>query len=94
VRRALAAAIAAMALAPAGASASTAEVAVAGQTLGVITITDAGATITAERDSVFARDGRRDHVACGGGRDTARIDAKDRVRACERVRTHRYTPSR
>jgi len=37
------------------------------------------------RDTVDARDGWRDVVDCGTGRDTARVDARDRVRRCERV---------
>ena len=40
---------------------------------------------------ISARDGRRDRVDCGSGRDSARIDKKDRVRACETQRPRRYT---
>ena len=36
----------------------------------------------------------RDLVACGGGRDLARIDAKDRVHACETRRAAVYTGQR
>jgi Ca2+-binding RTX toxin-like protein len=44
-------------------------------------------------DELTARDGRRDRVGCGSGRDTARIDAKDRVHACEILRSRGYTSS-
>jgi hypothetical protein len=37
-------------------------------------------------DSVRLRDGRRDVVDCGPGRDTAVVDAADTVRRCETVR--------
>ena len=38
------------------------------------------------RDTILAAgDGRRDLVRCGPGRDRARVDRIDRVRACERV---------
>ena len=40
----------------------------------------------AGRDSVNARNGTRDSVNCGSGRDTATVDRRDRVRGCERVR--------
>ena len=46
------------------------------------------------RDVILARDGRRDRVACGSGRDLAHIDKKDRVRACEKLRLRRYTSRR
>jgi RHS repeat-associated protein len=36
-------------------------------------------------DAVQARDGARDRVACGPGRDRARVDRLDRVKGCERV---------
>jgi Ca2+-binding RTX toxin-like protein len=36
-------------------------------------------------DVVRARNGRRELVACGAGRDRARVDRRDRVRRCERV---------
>jgi hypothetical protein len=36
-------------------------------------------------DSVSARDGVRDVIDCGPGRDSARIDRRDRVRGCEQV---------
>jgi Ca2+-binding RTX toxin-like protein len=36
------------------------------------------------RDRLLARDRTADRVDCGRGRDRARADAKDRVRACER----------
>ena len=37
-------------------------------------------------DSHYARDGDRDYVACGQGRDTAYVDRSDRTIACEVVR--------
>jgi Ca2+-binding RTX toxin-like protein len=37
------------------------------------------------RDVVEARNGKRELVRCGSGRDRARVDRRDRVRACERV---------
>ena len=37
-------------------------------------------------DRLRSRDGERDHVNCGEGRDTAIVDRKDRVAFCERVR--------
>ncbi len=37
-------------------------------------------------DRVKARDGKRDKVNCGRGRDRATVDANDRVRKCERVK--------
>ena len=41
----------------------------------------------AGKDTVRARDGRRDHVDCGAGRDVARVDALDLVGdTCEIVR--------
>jgi RTX calcium-binding nonapeptide repeat (4 copies) len=39
----------------------------------------------AGRDSVNAANGVRELVRCGPGRDTAHVDASDRVRGCERV---------
>ena len=44
-------------------------------------------------DRLSARDRRRDRVECGRGRDTARIDAEDRVHACEILRPRGYTSS-
>lgn len=38
-------------------------------------------------DRLRARDGERDVVACGAGRDRVVVDRKDRLRGCERVRT-------
>jgi hypothetical protein len=38
------------------------------------------------RDVIVARDGVRDRISCGSGRDTARVDRVDRVSGCERVR--------
>lgn len=38
------------------------------------------------RDFLNARDGTRDKVLCGKGRDRARVDRFDKVRGCERVR--------
>ena len=37
-------------------------------------------------DRVDARDGDRDSVRCGRGDDRAKVDVRDRVRGCERVR--------
>ena len=37
-------------------------------------------------DAVFAREGRRDTVRCGSGRDSARVDRVDTVSGCEQVR--------
>lgn len=36
-------------------------------------------------DSIDARNGQRDRVICGTGRDTVRADSIDRLNACERV---------
>ena len=36
-------------------------------------------------DTIFARDGERDAIACGGGSDTATVDALDQVADCERI---------
>jgi Ca2+-binding RTX toxin-like protein len=36
-------------------------------------------------DYVDARNGRREQVRCGPGRDRARVDRRDRVRSCEKV---------
>jgi Ca2+-binding RTX toxin-like protein len=44
-------------------------------------------------DRIAAVDGARDEISCGKGRDTARIDAKDRVHACEILRRRGYTSS-
>jgi len=38
------------------------------------------------RDKIMARDGERDLVRCGKGRDFALVDRADKVRGCERVR--------
>lgn len=38
-------------------------------------------------DRLRARDGERDRVRCGKGEDRARVDGKDKVRGCERVRS-------
>lgn len=38
------------------------------------------------RDLLLARGGGVDFVDCGPGRDVARVDARDRVKHCERVR--------
>jgi dienelactone hydrolase len=40
-------------------------------------------------DRLDARDGDADSVRCGPGRDRAKVDARDRVRGCERVREKR-----
>ncbi len=37
-------------------------------------------------DTLLARDGHRDRIRCGPGRDIAVVDRKDRVSSCERVR--------
>jgi Ca2+-binding RTX toxin-like protein len=37
-------------------------------------------------DFVDAKDGHRELVSCGRGKDRARVDRRDRVRGCERVR--------
>lgn len=37
-------------------------------------------------DRISVRDGRRDRVNCGPGRDRVRADRRDRLRRCERVR--------
>jgi Ca2+-binding RTX toxin-like protein len=37
------------------------------------------------RDVVEARNGKRELIRCGSGRDRARVDRRDRVRDCERV---------
>lgn len=37
------------------------------------------------RDFIDARNGKRELVRCGSGRDHARVDRRDRVRDCERV---------
>ena len=36
-------------------------------------------------DRLLARDGRRDVIRCGAGRDSARVDGDDSVRGCESV---------
>jgi Ca2+-binding RTX toxin-like protein len=38
------------------------------------------------RDRISAKDGKRDRVDCGPGRDVVRADRKDRLRRCERTR--------
>ena len=40
-------------------------------------------------DSLNAANGKREIVNCGSGRDSARVDRRDRVRSCERVRRTR-----
>jgi Ca2+-binding RTX toxin-like protein len=40
----------------------------------------------AGRDVLDVRGGGRDRVDCGGGRDKVKVDGRDRVRNCERVR--------
>src|SRR3954452_21118418 len=37
-------------------------------------------------DRVFARDGTRDRIRCGRGRDVAIIDRPDRAKGCERIK--------
>lgn len=39
----------------------------------------------AGNDTINARDGVRENVSCGPGRDTATVDRRDRVTGCERV---------
>jgi hypothetical protein len=39
----------------------------------------------AGNDTISAADGQRESVTCGAGRDVARVDSVDRVKACERV---------
>ena len=36
-------------------------------------------------DTIFARDGERDTIDCGAGRDKVTADRVDRVKNCERV---------
>jgi Ca2+-binding RTX toxin-like protein len=37
-------------------------------------------------DEIYSRDGRRDSVNCGSGRDVAKVDSRDEVASdCERV---------
>jgi Ca2+-binding RTX toxin-like protein len=36
-------------------------------------------------DTIFAKDGARDVVGCGPGKDRARVDKRDRVSGCESV---------
>jgi hypothetical protein len=38
------------------------------------------------RDRILAKDGTRESVDCGPGRDTVVADRKDRLRRCERVK--------
>ena len=40
-------------------------------------------------DRILARDGKRDIVSCGPGRDSAVVDRRDRVSSCERVKRRR-----
>jgi Ca2+-binding RTX toxin-like protein len=37
-------------------------------------------------DRLDARDGRRDMIICGGGRDVVRAEARDRLVGCEGMR--------
>jgi Ca2+-binding RTX toxin-like protein len=37
-------------------------------------------------DRINVKDGKRDRVDCGAGRDTVTVDTKDRLRHCERTR--------
>lgn len=56
-----------------------------------------GATVYASNnnDKIFARDGEPDSVDCGGGADTAEVDASDVVSACASVdRTAQNVPDR
>jgi Ca2+-binding RTX toxin-like protein len=39
-------------------------------------------------DTINVRDGKRDTVRCGPGKDRARADKRDRLHGCERVRFH------
>ena len=44
------------------------------------------------RDRIFVRDGERDDVECGGGRDRVLADQFDRLTGCERVTVRRMPP--
>ncbi len=44
-------------------------------------------------DSIISRDGVRDLVQCGPGRDTVLVDLRDRVSACEVVKTPLLPPT-
>jgi uncharacterized repeat protein (TIGR01451 family) len=44
-------------------------------------------------DSIFSRDGVRDLVNCGPGRDVVGVDVRDRVTACEDVRLPLLPPT-
>ena len=39
-------------------------------------------------DRLLARDGQRDLVRCGQGNDLGRVDAKDKIRGCERIKRY------
>ena len=43
----------------------------------------------AGKDKVSARNGKRETVDCGAGKDTATVDKRDRVRGCEKVKRAR-----
>ena len=43
-------------------------------------------------DRLYARDGKKDFVNCGKGRDRAVVDAKDKVRGCEKVKGKKVDP--
>jgi Ca2+-binding RTX toxin-like protein len=45
------------------------------------------------RDVINARDGERDNVFCGAGRDLAIVDRRDRIRACNTVDRGRRRPA-
>jgi Ca2+-binding RTX toxin-like protein len=36
-------------------------------------------------DTLNAKDGKRDRVLCGAGKDIAKVDKKDVVKGCEKV---------
>jgi hypothetical protein len=40
----------------------------------------------AGNDTIDARDGQRDVIDCGSGRDSVTADANDRLVSCERVK--------
>jgi Ca2+-binding RTX toxin-like protein len=40
----------------------------------------------AGNDTIQAKDGERDTIDCGSGRDTVVVDAVDVVKGCEKVR--------
>ena len=59
-----------------------------------ITVKRGGASVDAGagNDEVVAFNGKRDTIACGAGRDTAYVDAIDKVKGCE-TRVHSKPPA-